>query len=610
MDLTKLAKVEHGQRADGSPASDGAPPLSVERRSGERRGSSSGRHKQSTMGMVSVGMAVVSIVLAIIGVPAKQAAGYGTALILVVLMCTIAALCVVGISTALMGIVSKRRSPTMSLIGLVLNPLVAMAFAIFLWWPTSATLLAAAENGNAEGVEQALAMGVDVNAPAIIRDREQKQFVGSPLIGAAMNGQLATVTTLMSRGANVDASDSLKRTALFHAAKQGYGDVATMLLRQGADPNLSPDSKGPLYFAVEAGNGPLAELMLERGAQADAKADPPLLVAASIGHTKIAELLIDKGASFNAVDAQGNTALHIAAENGHQYIVKLLLRKQADVTIRNQFGETALERAIAGQYKAIIDDLVNVNSPIDIFAAIGLGDLDKVQKELESNPKLISAIRRGYTPLHLAAKVGRIEMVSYLLENGADPNAKTDDAGAVTPMYLATRGGQVEVAKALIANGVDVNQVVTVNGTIAPPLYFAVIEGFDAMVSVLLEAGADVNVRCQAPPEAGSTIPVVGSPLIFAAIHGRHSVAKLLLEAQANPEFRARPDGPTPLYEAVKRADLEMVTLLVHYKADVNAQVNGSSMLSVIEDAQRGHQKAESLDRIYSLLRDAGALDR
>lgn len=609
MDLTKLAKVDDG----GQPGSDGSPdgPGSGRSRSRSRSssGSSSGKRKPSTMGAVSVGMALLAIVLAIIGVPAKHAAGYGTAMIVIIIMCCITALCVVGVSVAIMGIASKRRSPILPLIGLALNPAVAIAFAVFLWWPNAANLIAAAENGDVDGVDRAVAMGVDVNEVSTIIDKSDNRFTGTPLIGAAINGQSATVGALLGHGANVNAQDSLNRTALYHAVTQGHGDVAITLLKHKANPNLSPDSKGPLYHAVAAGNAPLVELMLREGATADNAEHPSLLVAAALGHTKIAEMLLEKKANVNAVNEEGDTALHVAAAKGHQYVAKLLLRKEASTALRNTFGETALERAIAGGHKPIIDDLLNVGSPIDIFAAIGLGDLDRVMKELEKDPTLVKASRRNLTPLHLAARSGRIEIVSLLLEKGADPNAKIESVNGTTPLYLATVGGHVEVGKMLIQNKADVNQIVTIDGTTAPPLYFATIDGFNDMIDVLLAAGADVNVRCQAPPEPTSTIPVVGSPLTFAVIHKKHPAAQRLLEAKANPDFRARPDGATPLYEAVRNADLEMVSLLIRHKADVNARVNGASILTVIEASQRGHRKAESLDRIYSLLRDNGALD-
>ena len=609
MDLTKLVKVDD----EGSPGSDGTPDGSRSRRSRSRSGSShsssSGKRKASTMGGVSVGMALLAIVLAIIGVPAKHAAGYGTAVIVIILMCCIAALCVVGMSVAIMGIASKRRSPILPLLGLALNPAVAIVFAVFLWWPTPATLLSAAENGDAEGVDRAVSMGVKVNDVSTILDRDQNRFTGTPLIAAALNGQKSTVASLLAHGADVNAVDSLNRTALYHAVSQGHGDVASVLVTAKADPNLSPDSKGPLYFAVAAGNAPLVEQMLRENAQPNNAQHPPLLVAAGLGHTKIAEMLLDRKADVNAVDDEGDTALHIAAAKGHQYVAKLMLRKEAKTSLRNKHGETALERAIEGNHKPIVDDLLNVGSPIDLFAAIGLGDLDRVMKELDSTPKLVKAIRRGLTPLHLASKRGRIEIVSLLIERGADPNAKVESINGTTPLYLATVNGHVEVGKILVANKVDVNQIVSIDGTTAPPLYFAAIDGFNDMVDVLLAAGADVNIRCQAPPEPTTTIPVVGSPLTFAVIHKRHAAAQRLLEAKADPDFRSRPDGPTPLYEAVRNADLEMVTLLIRFKANVNAQVNGSSILTVIEASQRGHQKAESLDRIYSLLRDNGALD-
>ncbi|KAI9764162.1 MAG: hypothetical protein M1840_008644 [Geoglossum simile] len=53
-------------------------------------------------------------------------------------------------------------------------------------------------------------------------------------------------------------------------------------------------------------------------------ADTPLLRAAEKGHETVARLLLEKGADLNAKTLDGKTALHLAAENGHVMVVRLL----------------------------------------------------------------------------------------------------------------------------------------------------------------------------------------------------------------------------------------------------------------------------------------------
>jgi len=596
MDLTKLAKVDDGDDEN--------------RRQPQRAGSGrGGRRKHSTMGKVSVGMALAAGVLSLIGIPAKEAAGGGTVLVVTILLSCVAALCIVGVCVAVAGLVSKRRSPLLPAMGLVLNPVVAIAFGVFLWWPNGTSLVVAADNGDADTVRWTLGMGVNVDAVAELKERDGTPFVGNALVAASRNGQAAAVDELLTAGAKVDTADSRDRTPLYHAVTMGHAAVADKLLKHKANPNLSPGPRTPLYFAAASGNVGLVERMLAQGAKAGVKEFPPLLTAAEAGHTKIVELLLGGSADLDAVDAEGNTALHIAAGKGHLNVIQLLLRKQAKAGALNKYGETALEMALAAEHKAVVDSLINVGSPQDIFAAVALNDLDRVQKELEADAKLVTATKRDLTPLHVAARRGHLEIVLLLIEKGATVNAKAGDGHGLTPLHLATRGGHLEVVKTLIASMADVNQVVTADGVTAPPLYHAVISGFSELLDVLLAAGADVNARCDTPPPPGSTIRIIGSPLMFAVIHQRHAIAQRLIDAKADIEYRPRPGGPTPLYEAVRNADEEMVKLLLRNKASVHAQVGGQSLTTVIEEKQRGHQKAEALDRIFSLLRDHGALD-
>ena len=71
----------------------------------------------------------------------------------------------------------------------------------------------------------------------------------------------------------------------------------------------------------------------------------PLLYAAEKGQKEIAELLITKGADVNAKDSQGWTLLQHAAINGHKEIAQLLIANGADVNAKDHNGETPLDYA-------------------------------------------------------------------------------------------------------------------------------------------------------------------------------------------------------------------------------------------------------------------------
>jgi ankyrin repeat protein len=78
----------------------------------------------------------------------------------------------------------------------------------------------------------------------------------------------------------------------------------------------------------------------------------PLHLAARGGHRDVAELLLQRGAEVNARAegefGHGLTPLHEAARGGHREVVKLLLEHGADVNTRNDAGKSPLELAVEG----------------------------------------------------------------------------------------------------------------------------------------------------------------------------------------------------------------------------------------------------------------------
>lgn len=81
-------------------------------------------------------------------------------------------------------------------------------------------------------------------------------------------------------------------------------------------------------------------------------------------------------------------------------------------------------------------------------------DLDAFKKEFENGTDLNLQNRYGWTPLHIAIRRDRREMVAYLLDQGADIN-KVDDVGW-TPLMEAVMDDMPELCAYLIEKGADV----------------------------------------------------------------------------------------------------------------------------------------------------------
>ena len=188
-----------------------------------------------------------------------------------------------------------------------------------------------------------------------------------------------------------------------------------------------------------------------------------LMWASEYGNLEAAKLLIENGADVNAKDKYGDTAL---IEAGHLEVVKLLIENGADVNVENEFGENALMRA--SEY----------------------GNLEKVKLLIEKEADVNAKNEDGKTALMRASREGHLEVVKYLIENGADVNAKSNNGW--TALMRASYNGHLEVVKYLIENGADVNAKRDSGRT---ALMRASREGHLEVVKLLIENGADVNAK-------------------------------------------------------------------------------------------------------------------
>lgn len=116
----------------------------------------------------------------------------------------------------------------------------------------------------------------------------------------------------------------------------------------GADPNtrlLGSDQKTALMYAIEENHLDLAHLLLQHGADPNARDDQgrtALTSAAWTGYTDIGRRLLDHGADPNAADRWGWTPLMCAINTGRLAFAALLLENGVDPHARTREGRTAL----------------------------------------------------------------------------------------------------------------------------------------------------------------------------------------------------------------------------------------------------------------------------
>ena len=136
------------------------------------------------------------------------------------------------------------------------------------------------------------------------------------------------------------------------AARTGNIEAVKQHIAAGADVNVKDEDLNgwtPLIFAALGGHKEITELLIDSGAEVNAKSYndgwAPLHGAAQRGRNEIVELLIAEGADVNAMGRMG-TPLYYAAARGRNKIVELLIAKGADVNILNDFGKTPLDIAL------------------------------------------------------------------------------------------------------------------------------------------------------------------------------------------------------------------------------------------------------------------------
>ncbi|MBQ9578336.1 MAG: ankyrin repeat domain-containing protein [Ottowia sp.] len=270
----------------------------------------------------------------------------------------------------------------------------------------------------------------------------------------------------------------------------------------------------------------------------------PLAIAAQLGDANRVRTLIEHGANVNAANSLGLTALMMAAFGGHADIVEMLLDSGANVNASDIREKTALGIALWRKHLNIAEILLarGADPNADFIKHLIGGRLDIARLLLEHGTNInLEAEGSKRTPLMTAVFFERENLVTFLLDNGANPNIV--NARGDTALSIAVDKKLTDVAETLLAKGASAN------AALIPASWL----GRQDVVQFLLEHGADIN-------HAGG-VGVKRTPLMHAAYDGHKDLVAFLLDNGADVHARDAV-GMTALRLAELRGYTDIVEIL------------------------------------------------
>jgi len=398
---------------------------------------------------------------------------------------------------------------------------------------------------------------------------------------------------LQQHGLKIDACNQMGQTALHIAALWGNCETIALCVELGCPPSI-PNMKGttPLHFAAGAKSNalPACRILLSLGA------DPRIIDMSGRAPYEMASNNTLRG----MLGGPDPRIFQFATEGKAKQLAQLLSQEgsggKVSMRLTDDCGMTPLSLAIERESLATVQVILRHDPPV-----LNIPDT------------------RGNTALHVAAEVGNLEVLQYLLslkpETINDHNLDQSEYSAgnwtsrargevdtpldKSPLAVAVAAGDVDIAKALLEAGAKVEALDYEQRT---PLLIALEEEHYPIVHVLLEWGANPNV---AAPNFISCLHFLATrgpvELITKMVekgarvnHLGNNAGHLSSKSTQNVSAKNSQDGWTPLHLASRAGKVDRMAALISAGADLTlANIQGNTPLHLA--AVNGHLAAVQL---------------